>query len=450
VTWFLPRASQLGRLEISEIFDSYDGPRLFSAVAASGTVYLAFWIGESSTADTWLYVPISRRRLDEVVEGVLTLREAFSEPEDGFVYTVQTPYDLSRGSATAQSPTEIPAELLPSSNDRLSGQRIAQTAAASQDATSQENIHGRLLQRIRIEAKKRRVVTLDAVAQCLAHWSALFTQALAAVGGTGRLLPLSATPGSFNVNLTVPKGEGADSALSQVRSIVGVVAGALPIPDSGAVDLPALRALLSELRKHQLMLTIAQDDDNGNPLEPITLDFRNNDNLLVRLNQLPTLSTLESSDIPQADDLDRVLRLAELVSKDRPVTPTSLDVVERQVAYYKHAARVLRILELDNSISPTGHQLVALQDPAEQRAVLALQFETSRCGWRWIQWCEKTSLIDIDATSAETFLAAVVPGLSPSTAKRRARTLESWCRTLQPFHIHSLMARFAKSSNTDS
>lgn len=84
----------LGPLRISEVFFEYDGPRLFVAKNRSGNLYLANCVDEDEDegTETYLYVSVSSERMKLIRSGYLTLREAYSNAEDSFVYEITAQY----------------------------------------------------------------------------------------------------------------------------------------------------------------------------------------------------------------------------------------------------------------------------------------------------------------------------------------------------------------------
>lgn len=89
----LPLKTSLGELEIFEIYEYMDGPRLFAARNNIGTMYLVYWFDEQIDATGWLYLPISEAKLKELRRKKITLNEAFKKPETNYykVYTCIPP-----------------------------------------------------------------------------------------------------------------------------------------------------------------------------------------------------------------------------------------------------------------------------------------------------------------------------------------------------------------------
>lgn len=150
----------------------------------------------------------------------------------------------------------------------------------------------------------------------------------------------------------------------------------------------------------------------------------------VRSEHLPYL---DSSDIPQADVLERVFRVVDLVAQGDSLTSAALEVTRRQVGYYAHAARSLGLIDRLPSLTTAGRQL-ARSSPEQRLQATVVHFESSVCGEAWIRWSGAHTLLDVVPETAETFLREVVSGLSEDTRGRRAQTLMSWHKTLTRWH----------------
>jgi type I restriction enzyme, R subunit len=77
-----------GAVQVEEVFDFYDGSRLFTARDPSGALFLAHWVDDADDLSTWLYLPLSPARLAELKARRLDLRSAFLAAEGGVVYRV--------------------------------------------------------------------------------------------------------------------------------------------------------------------------------------------------------------------------------------------------------------------------------------------------------------------------------------------------------------------------
>lgn len=111
----LPEGTFLGELELTEVFDAYDGPRLFSAKNRIGVLYVAYFVKGDAERETWLYSAVSNVRLRAVRTGEMPIRDAFLKPEE-YVTLVE----LGRDGSTAKVLFEPwNPEMLPPASDRL-------------------------------------------------------------------------------------------------------------------------------------------------------------------------------------------------------------------------------------------------------------------------------------------------------------------------------------------
>lgn len=88
---YLPRKTLLGELKVCEIYESYEGPKLFCASNDLGSKYLAYWCEQGDDFYRWLYLPVSGERLDEIKRQKVSLNAAYSSPEEG-IFVVCTPF----------------------------------------------------------------------------------------------------------------------------------------------------------------------------------------------------------------------------------------------------------------------------------------------------------------------------------------------------------------------
>jgi hypothetical protein len=199
---------------------------------------------------------------------------------------------------------------------------------------------------------------------------------------------------------------------------------ASPMPRASAH--PQL-TLLSLLRESHVELSISIAGCPGQP--GAAIDSARSRSLAAAAEE-SARATLGSLAIPQADDIERVLRAVEhlVAGTDSPA-----DITSRQASYYRRAAKLLGLLTEADEPTPAGRLIARL--PAEHRLRAAsVLFEASVCGDAWIRWSGGRTLLDVSPARAADFLRASVPGLSKDTADRRAQTLASWHRALAGPH----------------
>ena len=85
--------SELGKLEIIEIYDYYDQPILFACKNAAGHLHLVVAADENDHYETWLYVRVSAGRLNLIRSGTIDLHDAFTDSEDGHLLQVKFYYN---------------------------------------------------------------------------------------------------------------------------------------------------------------------------------------------------------------------------------------------------------------------------------------------------------------------------------------------------------------------
>lgn len=269
-------------------------------------------------------------------------------------------------------------------------------------------------------------------------WESLFT-AIAKVQSSGlnpRLYPVGARQGSYRVHLDIRVPQSAvASAIDLMRKISKLVdsfslANINQRADElGVSGLEALETLASVLERNQASVDIKLFQ-HGTHVPGVEVEFPTPSSQTVR--QLKDISTeyVNSSDVPQADDFDKVLRVVDITYAGMQPTPENLHIVQRQLRYYRHAAEVMGYVE-DDVLTAQGQWIARLKDQQEERLHrAALQFEVTRIAQAWMRWNRVDTLDETDPESAFQFLEARAFGLSESTKKRRAKTLVSWHKQL--------------------
>lgn len=74
--------TKLGSLKVLEVYEYYDGPRLFASVNETGSVFLVLWIRSNATTDEYYVQPISLNRFREMRDGEIGLRDVFTRAEN--------------------------------------------------------------------------------------------------------------------------------------------------------------------------------------------------------------------------------------------------------------------------------------------------------------------------------------------------------------------------------
>lgn len=115
----LPNSHLIGPLELVEVYEYYDGPKLFACKGLTGQLYLGLWVGSSSTGESYWLIAMSRERFLITRSGGLTLARSIASPESGFLFRCTILF-LDGSTTTEKLLSEnIDAALLPDPEERL-------------------------------------------------------------------------------------------------------------------------------------------------------------------------------------------------------------------------------------------------------------------------------------------------------------------------------------------
>lgn len=428
----LPFNTPMGRLRLAEVLDSYDGPKLIVARSEVGIGYLGLWVENWASGERWLFVPVSETRRSEIRNGLRALRDAYLEAEDGFVYDVSVPRE-GQTHFHVVACHEIDTDALPPEDDFLEPQPSFAPSALARSAEPGELPQSRLLERLYVRAaRSNQNVGQDVVASTWAAWFSCRKATMSAHGSRFSSVPsaVGAAISSFAVDLSVPNAEVNVRAIADwAQYVQGTGAGtARERLTAFGMDSSACESLLSNIVGFDVIFSVTLLWPNGSS-PPCGFELTP-DRARQLLRELrTTLPILSSDKIPQANSLDKVVEVVQALDADGDVDGASLGLVPRQVAYYKHAARVLGFIAPSDMLTMAGRRLVGAHG-SEIDSVLRAQFEVSECGWAWAAWSNKRGLAEVKPDSAPDFLRVVAPSLSASTANRRGQMLSMWHRRL--------------------
>ena len=112
--------SELGKLEIIEIYDYYDQPILFACKNAAGHLHLVVAADENDHYETWLYVRVSAGRLNLIRSGTIDLHDAFADSENGHLLQAKFPYNNPTSPQVEHlEANQIPEDMLPTPGECL-------------------------------------------------------------------------------------------------------------------------------------------------------------------------------------------------------------------------------------------------------------------------------------------------------------------------------------------
>ena len=109
----------LGSLKVLEVYEYYDGPRLFASVNGNGSVFLVLWVGFTGKSDEYYVQPMSFHRFRQVRDGEISLRNAFTRPEGAGLVVLQIDRQSDEARTEHLNSNQINESLLPLPGEAL-------------------------------------------------------------------------------------------------------------------------------------------------------------------------------------------------------------------------------------------------------------------------------------------------------------------------------------------
>ncbi|NUN15651.1 MAG: hypothetical protein HUU55_18660 [Myxococcales bacterium] len=415
----LPENTPLGKIEISEVYEYLDGPRLFTAINNVGTMFLVFWCGEESDATRWLYLPVSEEKLNKLRRKKLTLRAAFVNPETAY-YLAYTAIPPRQDSAIYASRSDIDQKYFPPDGFYI---EYVDVVSRRMEGWCFEII-------LRGDQSSAEVLS-----QFIGRFRELFEGIMPQRGSASpRLYPHTVLQGSTRIKFGTDSDVDAMEALRFLGQLLKVKSDEefrQQLIDK-QVDSSRLRDFFGSILRNRLDVEIAPKlATNG---EPFNLPKDDIEKLMARLDRVDVVF-IDTLKVPQANDIDKMIDVLQLIHDGTPLSPENIGVTApRQVDYYTTAAYAYGLATKEKQLTVAGHFLISHPDKSAKYQILADRFESTDFGWAWMKWAGVKSMTTLDPDTAETFLRDSVLGLSSDTARRRASTLRIWLQTLQPYH----------------
>ena len=109
-----------GAFTFERVLQYYDGPRLLLRQSSGGQLYLAWWSDVDEPTERWIYLPLSEKRLRQVLWGEVPSLDALSAPEDGHLFVIDENLETeSVVKAVQTEASELPADSMPQAGARL-------------------------------------------------------------------------------------------------------------------------------------------------------------------------------------------------------------------------------------------------------------------------------------------------------------------------------------------
>ena len=102
------------------VLQYYDGPRLLIRQSSAGQLYLAWWSDADESTERWIYLPLSERRLRQILWGEIPSLDALSAPEDGHLLVLDEDLETDTVARTILTEvSELPTDSVPRAGARL-------------------------------------------------------------------------------------------------------------------------------------------------------------------------------------------------------------------------------------------------------------------------------------------------------------------------------------------
>ena len=420
----LPRKTQLGYLKFYEIYEDAFGPKCFSVKNDLEHLYLVYWSGSfgNGQVSDWVYIPVSHAILDQLRREEISFNQAFTNSKRFYQVTTFGDEVESDDCVKLLEINEISQVNLPPEGFKVKLSGIKPIAPESKWDFN-----------LKI-AKKSSSVSPE---------SSVVTRIMDAFGDVieslmydishkhPRLMPVSASYGSFDVKLGSSNNERAAVAIEQLNAILSDVNTLDEKLENLNLDPYKLKSLLELANMNHLVLTV----------RPNTSEYFSETIKIVSSQLTPFIEKLEESTVtfidsrkvPQANNLDRVIDIVKLRLKGDLLTIENVKGLssKRQISYYTHAAWCLGLLNKNLTIAAPGRILCTKSNKVAEYEYLAERFESSDFGWAWMKWARVRDMGELDPSTAEDFVKECVKGLNDATAARRSTSLTSWLKILQ-------------------
>jgi superfamily II DNA or RNA helicase len=106
-------------LKVLEVYEYYDGPRLFASVNQTGSVFLVLWIRFTGTSDEYYVQRMSFHRFRQVRNGEISLRDAFIRAESAGIVVLRIDRETDEAQTRHLNSGQIDESVLPLQGEAL-------------------------------------------------------------------------------------------------------------------------------------------------------------------------------------------------------------------------------------------------------------------------------------------------------------------------------------------
>ncbi|EGM78372.1 hypothetical protein Rhein_1793 [Rheinheimera sp. A13L] len=410
---------KFGTLYYHNVYSFYDEPLIFTALNEYGQLFFCYGLGCDEHDDRWLIAPTSQERVNRLEQKDIPIIKMIKQSASSKVLFVKIKLENGVISEEFISAKDLPYKM---PND---------------DLCISENVNydgkRRFSHRIRIAKKSDNDIMSETLNQVSEYFGQFCRHYLRKHDISVQFYPQDAVNGSF-VYRVKAKSDNDKLFRHEGYQILSRVTSNEDFVKSLAkqeIDLRIVRKLFDLIGSNDIEVQLIDEVSTRTilNLEPEYVKA-----VVPAIDDL--LGTyLDSTMVPQADNLDRLKTYLSIVDRKKIVTAEDLGVDPRQVNYYRDACKVLSLIHDYSTLTPLGWKVANSEIEEEWVGIIQRQFEESDCGHFWMsnQGVKSISLIDED--SATQFLINNCNGLSRDTSERRAQTLKSWAKRFKKISI---------------
>lgn len=425
----LPKKTCLGSLYISEVYEYYDGPKLFCAKNKTSQAFLSYWCDSSPGReyDGWLYMPVSEKRLEQVRRAEISIKDAFEKHED-VIYLAYVFYSENNKDTVElkELATLLVDGFIPEDDFFVEQDSI--------EFISKNEIEWNHDVRIARDSRNTNP-SAESVSAIIGTWTTLFEGAMNFLSKSQKLYPAYAVPGSFEVKFNTSNNEIASDVLYKVTSIFNDST----LEDealsqklySVGIQVSDLKEFFDSMDYYGVEIDVSPKIFLGD-IKPCSLRKDDVNRWRARLESIYGC-VLGTNKIPQADELENVIRLLQLRADSKEFSEENFGLVDRQIRYYKDAAVLLGYLTKNSSLTSQGRYLLEHSELDDRMRLIASSFKATDCALAWKKWSKEQDITKLNPDSAADFILENVPGFKESTARRRAKTLAKWYTDLKEY-----------------
>ncbi|MGP9801250.1 DUF6575 domain-containing protein [Rheinheimera sp. NSM] len=410
-------SARYGVLYYHNVYSYYDEPIIFTALNEYDQLFFCYSLGNNETHDRWIIVPTSQDKVNKLEQKDLSITGMIKQV--GKIKILLLEIDLNDFSI----------------KESLINSKKFNFKMPNENVFIHENINydGRRkhTHRIRIAKTSSSEIMSEVLNKVSEVFGEFCRHYLRKHDISVSLFPQDAVEGSFVYRV---KTKAKDDHLFKTKGYE--LLSKVSINDSFTnalkqqeIDLRIVRKLFDLIGTNNIEIQLIDEDTTDTVLNLSPSYVREIipevDNLLG--------AYLDSSMVPQADNLSRIKKYLSLLADKHLVTAEELDVDPRQVDYYRDACKILSLIHDYSSLTPLGLKVAQSQSNHEWINIIQRQFEESDCGSLWMLNQKVDSLLEIDEGSAVQFLIENCNGLSISTSTRRAQTLKSWVKAFKQY-----------------